>query len=120
MLILADIFIGLVAVLHFGFMVIETFLWQTNFAKRRFGMTSDVAAITANLAKNQGIYNLFLTAGLIFAQFFRSHDDYKAITLFFLGCVIVAGIAGAASVTKRIFFIQSVPAILAAAFLILA
>lgn len=68
---LSDIFILLVAILHFGFMVLETFLWQSNFAKKRFGMTTQVAAITANLAKNQGIYNLFLSAGLIFAQFYR-------------------------------------------------
>jgi putative membrane protein len=114
----SDIFIFLVALLHFGFMVLETFLWQSNFAKKRFGMTNEVAAITANLAKNQGVYNLFLSAGLIFAQFYRGQDVYNPLVLFFLGCVIVAGIVGALTVSSRIFFIQAVPAIIAAILLL--
>ncbi len=111
---IADIFIYLVALLHFGFMVLECFLWQTNFAKKRFGMTHEVAATTAVLAKNQGVYNLFLAAGLIFAQLYRSELVYEPLVFFFLGCVIVAGVVGAITVTKRIFFIQALPAIIAA------
>jgi len=119
MQILSDIFIGLVVILHIGFMVLESFLWETKFAKRRFGMTTEVAATTKDLALNQGVYNLFLAGGLIFAQMYRGQDVYGAICGFFLGCVIIAGIVGAKTVSSRIFFIQAVPAIVAAVFLYL-
>lgn len=119
MLLLADIFVFLVAFLHVGFMVLETFLWQTPFAKKRFAMSDQKAADTAVLAKNQGVYNLFLAGGLIFAQCYRGEPVYTAIVGYFLGCVIVAGIYGAATVTKRIFFIQAVPAIIALALVLL-
>lgn len=113
MVLLSDIFIGLVAVLHILFMVLETFLWQTSFAKKRFQMSDQRAADTAVLAKNQGVYNLFLAGGLIFAQWFRGEPAYFSVTSYFLGCVIVAGLVGAATVNRRIFVVQAIPAIIA-------
>lgn len=113
MALVADIFLFLVAILHVGFMVFESFLWQTPFAKKRFAMSDQRAADTAVLAKNQGLYNLFLAGGLLFAQGYRSEPVYTSIVTYFLGCVIVAGIVGALTVTKRIFVIQALPAIIA-------
>ena len=115
----SDIFLGLVALLHFGFMVLESFLWQSNFAKKRFGLTHEVAATTANLAKNQGVYNLFLSAGLVFAQCYRGQDVFMPLNFFFLGCIVIAGILGALTVSSRIFVIQAVPAIIAGVLLAL-
>lgn len=113
MALVADIFLFLVAILHVGFMVLESFLWQTPFAKKRFAMSDQRAADTAVLAKNQGLYNLFLAGGLLFAQGYRGEPVYTGIVTYFLGCVIAAGIVGALTVTKRIFVIQALPAIIA-------
>lgn len=117
MALLADVFVFLVAVLHVGFMVLESFLWQTPFAKKRFAMSDQRAADTAVLAKNQGVYNLFLAGGIFFAQFYRGEPAYAGIVTYFLSCVIIAGLVGALTVTKRIFVIQAVPAIVALIFL---
>lgn len=111
---IADILIAIVALLHVGFMVLESFLWETQFAKSRFAMSAEKAATTAVLAKNQGLYNLFLAGGFLFAQIYRGEPVYASICFYFLACVIVAGIVGALTVSKRIFYIQALPAVLAA------
>lgn len=98
---------------HVGFFILESFLWKSDFARKRFQMTKQLAEDTASLAANQGVYNLFLAAGLVFSFVNRSHDLYAGNLSFFLGCIIVAGLVGAATVTKRIFFIQALPALLA-------
>lgn len=98
---------------HVGFFVLESFLWKSDFARKRFQMTKQLAEDTATLAVNQGVYNLFLAAGLIFSFVNRNADLYAANLSFFLACIIVAGLVGAATVTKRIFFIQALPALLA-------
>ena len=100
--------IGLVACLHAYFLVLEMFLWTTPTGLRVFSQTAAQAEATKVLAQNQGLYNGFLSAGLVWSLVDGVHG--YAAGIFFLGCVIVAGIFGAATVSKRILFIQSLPA----------
>jgi len=113
--IVAAILVGLVALEHVYILVLEMFLWTTPRGMRAFGTTLEAAQATATLAKNQGLYNGFLAAGLAWALL--ASDPQKAFELkvFFLGCVIVAGAYGAATVSPRIFFVQGVPALIAMA-----
>ncbi len=99
-----------VALLHVYFLVLEMFLWTKPLGLKTFRNTPEKAETTRVLAANQGLYNGFLAAGLFWGLF----DHLPMLVNFMLGCVIVAGLYGAYSVNKRIFFIQSVPAILAA------
>ncbi len=99
-----------VALLHVYFLVLEMFLWTKPLGLKTFRNTPEKAEITRVLAANQGLYNGFLAAGLFWGLF----DHLPMLVNFMLGCVIVAGLYGAYSVNKRIFFIQSVPAMLAA------
>ena len=100
----------LVALLHIYFLVLEMFLWTRPLGLKTFRNTPEKAEITRVLAANQGLYNGFLAAGLFWGLF----DHLPMLVNFSLGCVIVAGCYGAWSVNKRIFFIQAVPALLAA------
>lgn len=102
---------ALVAVLHAGFMVLELFLWDRPAGRRIFGLTREFAAASKALAANQGLYNGFLAAGLAWG--ITLADAGSALRIFFLGCVIVAGIFGAATVDRRIFWVQAAPALLA-------
>lgn len=113
MKLLADILVGLVIVLHLFFLVLEMFLWQTNFGLKIFGITPEIAAQTAVLAKNQGLYNGFLAAGLIWTFFFRNDREKSTIRTFFLICIIIAGIFGAVTAKFSILFTQALPALLA-------
>ncbi|RYZ85087.1 MAG: DUF1304 domain-containing protein [Proteobacteria bacterium] len=112
---LADGLVYFVAVLHVLFFVLESFLWQTPFARKRFGMSVQKAADTVVLAQNQGVYNLFLAGGLFYAQVFRGEGVYLNFVGYFLVCVVIAGVVGGLTVNKRIFFVQGVPALLALA-----
>ena len=103
----------IVALLHTWFMVLETFLWTHAATIKRFGMTKEYAEASAKLAANQGLYNLFLAAGLIFALANRQSDLYTAVGTFFLACVIVAGIFGGVTVGRQILLVQAMPATLA-------
>jgi putative membrane protein len=103
--------IALVALLHVYFLVLEMFLWTKPLGLKTFRNTPEKAEITRVLAANQGLYNGFLAAGLIWAIVAQSAD----VALFFLGCVIVAAVYGAYSVSRRIFYVQGVPAIAAMA-----
>jgi putative membrane protein len=107
---IAQILILLIALLHLYFLVLEMFLWRTR-ARRLFGMSAEKAEATAQLASNQGLYNGFLAAGLLWALFSRT--DFAPRATFFLICVSVAGIFGAKTVTRRIFYVQGLPAIVA-------
>jgi putative membrane protein len=107
---IANILVILVGVLHVGFMVLEMFLWQQPAVMARFGMTPEQAAASATLAANQGLYNGFLAAGLFWGVFAR--DGFR-IKVFFLTCVILAGIFGALSARTSILFVQAAPAALA-------
>ena len=110
---LTNALIGLVAALHAWFMVLEMFLWQSPVGLKTFGNTPEKAATTAVLAANQGLYNGFLAAGLVASFFFADANTRQAFQVFFLTCVIVAGLYGAWSVSPRILFIQALPAALA-------
>ncbi|MFJ7779169.1 DUF1304 domain-containing protein [Streptomyces yangpuensis] len=105
----AQILIGLVAVLHAYFLVLEMFLWQRPPGRALHGFDADTARLTAPLAANQGLYNGFLAAGLIWGLVIGS----LATQVFFLVCVIVAGVFGAATANRRILFVQAVPGALA-------
>ena len=105
----ANVVIGLVAVLHLYFLVLEMFLWRTPKGRATFGMTQEHADATATLAANQGLYNGFLAAGLVWSLLAGGKTGEHA-ALFFLGCVVVAGVYGAATVNKRILFVQALPA----------
>ena len=109
----AVVLLVLVGLLHLYFLVLEMFLWDKPAGLKAFGNTPEKAAATKVLAANQGLYNGFLAAGLLWGLF----DHLPMLVNFMLGCVIVAGCYGAYSVNKRIFFIQAAPAILAVAML---
>lgn len=115
MKLLATIFTGFVALLHFGFMVVEMFLWQSPTAYQMFDITAEFASETVFMAQNQGLYNGFLVAGLLWGLIAKKRD----VVIFFLLCVIVAGIYGAMTVKPTVFVVQAVPAILALGFTIL-
>ena len=113
MYLLGNILIGLVAVLHVYFLVLEMFLWDTSFGRSAFGLDKDFAAASKTLAANQGLYNGFLAAGLAWGICLG--EEGFSIKLFFLACVIVAGIFGSMTVSRKIFFVQALPAIIALA-----
>lgn len=116
MSILSTIAVSLVIVLHILFMVLEMFLWNTPFGRKTFGLKQDYAKQSATLAANQGLYNGFLAAGLLWGL--TSTGGFDAL-IFFLGCVIIAGIYGALTVKRSILFLQALPAAIAMALLIL-
>ena len=101
--------IAVVALLHAYFLVLEMFLWTKPLGLKTFRNTPEKAEVTRVLAANQGLYNGFLAAGLIWSIVAQKTD----VALFFLGCVVAAALYGAYSVNKRIFFVQGVPAIAA-------
>ena len=113
----ASISILLVAALHVYFLVLEMFLWRTPFGRRTFGTTVEVAASSAVLAANQGLYNGFLAAGLLWALAWYGVVGGRPILTFFLVCIVVAGIYGGVTVNRRILLVQALPAVIAAALL---
>jgi putative membrane protein len=115
---LAELLVALVAVLHLYFLVLEMFLWDKPLGLRVFRHSAAEAAASKVLAANQGLYNGFLAAGLAWGVWLGAAG--VAIKLFFLGCVVVAGIYGAATVGKKILFVQALPAAIAMALVLLA
>ena len=109
MMIVANVLVGLVAALHLYFLVLEMFLWTTPKGRATFGTDAEFAEASKDLAANQGLYNGFLAAGLVWGLVSEQADA----KLFFLACVIVAGAYGAATINKRILFVQAVPALVA-------
>ena len=110
---IADILTGLVALIHAYIVVLEMVLWEKPAGLRAFGLTPEFAAQTRTLAANQGLYNGFLAAGLIWGLYLGSAG--VAVTTFFLLCVLIAGLFGAATASRRILFVQALPAELALA-----
>lgn len=117
MIIIITFLVALVALEHFYFLVLEMFLWTKPKGIKTFGLKSkEFAEETKVLAANQGLYNGFLSAGLIWSILINDLN----ISLFFLSCVIIAGIYGAYSTKKvRLFYIQSIPAIFAVSFILI-
>jgi putative membrane protein len=115
----AQILLGLVAVIHVYILVLEMFLWRTARARAAFGTTPEFAEASAPLAANQGLYNGFLAAGLFWGLVADPPVDF-AFRVFFLGCVIVAGIYGTVTASRRILFVQVIPGSVALLFAILA
>ncbi|HSV37672.1 MAG TPA: DUF1304 domain-containing protein [Nocardioidaceae bacterium] len=110
----AAILVGLVALLHAWFLVLEMFLWNTPTGHATFGLEAAFAEESKSLAANQGLYNGFLVAGLVYGLVGPDAHQY-AFQVFFLICVIVAGLYGGATVNKRITLVQALPAALALA-----
>ena len=104
----ANVFVALMALLHVYILVLEMFLWTTKRGRRAFGTTAEYAESTKVLAANQGLYNGFLAAGLAWGLA-MGVAGYGA-KLFFLGCILVAGLYGGATAGKKILFIQAIPA----------
>jgi putative membrane protein len=119
MSVVAAALVALVALIHAYILVLEMFLWQSPRGLKAFGTTPDEARTMATLAANQGLYNGFLAAGLV-AGLLLPEPSAFAFKVFFLGCVIVAGIYGGATVSRRILVVQALPAALALAAVILA
>lgn len=113
MSIVAVILVALIALLHFYIMVLEMFLWTTPRALKSFGLTAEFAAQTKAMAANQGLYNGFLAAGLVWSLVYPLPGFAWQIAMFFLACIAIAGIFGAATASRKILFIQTVPAVLA-------
>ncbi|MCW2633159.1 MAG: hypothetical protein JWR88_2121 [Pseudonocardia sp.] len=115
----ANVLVGLVALIHTYFLVLEMFLWRTPVGRRIFGTDQTFADQAAALAANQGLYNGFLAAGLIWSLVAADPVGFQA-KVFFLSCVIIAGIYGALTVTRRILLFQALPAAVALALVLLA
>jgi putative membrane protein len=107
----ADVAVALVALLHFYFLVLEMFLWTKPFGMKTFGLTPEFATATRALAANQGLYNGFIAVGLGWGLALGAAGD--AIKIFFLGCVVAAGVFGGLTASRKIFWVQALPGIIA-------
>ncbi len=119
MAVVATVLVLLVALLHFWFMLLEMVFWTKPLGRKAFGLTVERAEDTKSLAANQGLYNGFLVAGLLWGALAANGPATApsgfAIELFFLVCVIVAGVFGAITVSRKILFVQALPAAIALA-----
>lgn len=109
MTILANVLVVIVALLHVGFLALEMFFWDHPFGRKRFRMTPEYSKASASLAANQGLYNGFLAAGLVWGLI----TGEASIKIFFLICILVAGIYGGLTTRRTILYIQALPALLA-------
>jgi putative membrane protein len=116
---IAMILVGLVALEHVYILVLEMFLWTTPRAMKSFGMTKENAQITKSLAANQGLYNGFLAAGLVWGLVHPDAAVGRSIEIFFLVCVLVAAVFGGATAKKSILLVQGLPALVALVFVLL-
>ena len=108
---IGSILTGVVALIHVYIVILEMFLWETPRALKAFGSTPEFAASTKVLAANQGLYNGFLAAGLIWGIWLGEAGD--PIKIFFLLCVAIAGLYGALTASRKILFVQTIPALIA-------
>ena len=114
---LTNIVIALVALLHALFMLLEMFFWKKPLGRRIFGLSREQADLTAVLAANQGLYNGFLAAGLCWGLLAGATG--RSVVIFFLACVIVAGVFGAFTVNRSILWVQALPGAIALALVLL-
>lgn len=115
---IANILIIFVALQHFAFFVLEAFLWTHPIGLKVFRQSLEVAELSKNLAANQGLYNGFLAAGLVWSLLSSQEVIRHQAAIFFLSCVVVAGIVGGLTVSFRITLIQSLPALIALAVIV--
>ncbi len=106
------VIVALVALEHLWFLILEMFLWEHSIGLRTFAMTPEYATITASIAKNQGLYNGFLVAGLFWSFLMKDIAQQKSVRYFFFSCIVIAGIFGGFTIASKIFFVQAVPAII--------
>ena len=118
MIILANVVVGAIAFLHVYILVLEMFLWDKPVGLRAFGQTQKAATASRVLAANQGLYNGFLAAGLFWGLWLG--PDGTAIKVFFLGCVVIAGVVGAITASRTILVLQALPGALALGAVLLA
>ncbi|OQY72564.1 MAG: hypothetical protein B6D47_04770 [Rhodocyclaceae bacterium UTPRO2] len=114
----ANIAVALVALLHLYFLVLEMFFWDKPLGRRAFGLTPEFAAASKALAANQGLYNGFLVAGLAWGLWLGAGGT--PIKVFFLGCVVVAGVFGALTASRKILWAQALPGAVALALVLAA
>jgi putative membrane protein len=117
MTVIAAVAVLIVALLHLYFLALEMFLWDKPRGLRTFGLTPEFAAASKSLAANQGLYNGFLAAGLIWGLVLGSAGE--SVKIFFLVCVVIAGVFGALTASRRILWVQALPAAIALALLLL-
>jgi putative membrane protein len=113
----ANVVIALVALIHVYILILEMFLWTTPKGRKAFGLTPEFAQASKVLAANQGLYNGFLAAGLIWGLALGAAGG--PVKIFFLACVLVAGLYGAATASRKILFIQAIPAAIGLALILL-
>jgi putative membrane protein len=106
----SSLVVAFVAVLHLYILVLEMFLWDKPMGRRAFGLSPERAALTKVMAANQGLYNGFLAAGLLWSLL-APQALARPLQFFFLGCVLVAGLFGAATASRKILYIQALPAL---------
>ncbi len=116
MIFIQKFLVCLIAILHIYFLILEMFLWSKPLGLKTFRMSQQKADDSALLAANQGLYNGFLAAGLIWSLIYPNPEVSRELALFFLACVLLAGTYGGYSVNRRIFFIQALPALVAIVF----
>lgn len=109
---IANILIAVIALLHIWFLILEMFLWDKPIGMKTFGNNAEKAKLTKVLAQNQGLYNGFLAAGLLWSLCASASFSLQ-LANFFLGCVLVAGLYGAMTASKKILYIQALPALIA-------
>ena len=114
---IAQCLIALVALLHVYILVLEMFLWDTPYGRRVFSLTPEKAAATKVLAANQGLYNGFLAAGLLWGLTLGAEG--RPVQIFFLLCVVLAGVFGGLTANRRILLVQALPALIALVLLLL-
>lgn len=114
---IANIAVALIALLHFYIMILEMFLWHKPKGRKVFGTSREFAEASRVLAANQGLYNGFLAAGLVWGLWLGVAGYH--IQLFFLGCIVIAGVFGAVTSSKKILFVQAIPALIVLALLVL-
>lgn len=116
----ATVLVALVALLHIYFMVLEMFFWDKPLGMKAFGNTQAAATATKVLAANQGLYNGFVAAGLLWGLWLGTGSMGTQIKVFFLICVITAGIYGAMTANKKILYVQALPGVISLALVLLA
>ncbi len=113
---LSTALIFIIIFLHMYFLILEMFLWESPFGRKTFSMSTEFAKRTKSLAANQGLYNGFLAIGLLWS--ILPGENSHSLKIFFLSCILIAGLFGGFTVNKKIFWIQALPAAIALALLL--